>query len=106
MIVGTDYQKGPLAWSDFVSTKKMFYVEEIRLKMLFYQQTRAKPGAALQTPLFNKFIHSFINSLTDPLVKISLRRLHAQTVKNGGSSHKTNNIDIFSKILNLEGSAL
>ena len=36
-------------------------------------------------------------------MKISLRRRHAQTVKNGASSHKTNYIDIFSEILNPEG---
>ena len=41
--------------------------------------------------------------LSDPLVKISLRRRHTQTVKNGASSHKTNYIDIFSEILNPEG---
>ena len=39
--------------------------------------------------------------MSDPLVKISLRRRHAQTVQNGASSHKTNSIDIFSEILNL-----
>ena len=67
-------------------------------------QFLADPGkarAALQTHL------SLINSLTDWLshhfVKISLRRRHAQTVKNDASSHKTNYIDILSKILNLEG---
>ena len=31
----------------------------------------------------------------DPLVKISLWRRHAQTVKNGASNHKTIYIDIF-----------
>ena len=36
-------------------------------------------------------------------MKISLRRRHAQTVKIGASSHKTNYVDIFSEILNLEG---
>ena len=35
--------------------------------------------------------------------EISLRRRHAQTVKHGASSHKTNYIGIFSEILNLEG---
>ena len=55
-------------------------------------------GAVLQTPL------SLINSLIKLwFVKISLRRRHAQMVKNGSSSHKTNYIDIFSEILNLEG---
>ena len=36
-------------------------------------------------------------------MKISLQRRHAQTVKNGASSHKTNYIDIFLEILNPEG---
>ena len=35
--------------------------------------------------------------------KISLRRRHAQTVKNNASSHKTNSNYIFSEILNFEG---
>ena len=35
--------------------------------------------------------------------KISWRRRHAQTIINGASSHKTNYIDIFSEIPNLEG---
>ena len=52
---------------------------------------------ALQTP------SPLIKWLSNPLVKIYLRRRHAQTVKNGASSHKTTCIDIFSKILNLEG---
>ena len=43
------------------------------------------------------------DSFTDPLVKISLRRRHALMVDNGASSHKTNYIDIFSEISNLEG---
>ena len=40
-----------------------------------------------------------ICSYSDPLGKISLRRRHAQTVKNGASSHETYYIEI----LNLEG---
>ena len=36
-------------------------------------------------------------------MKISSQRRHGQTAKNGASSHKTNYIDIFSEILNLEG---
>ena len=35
-------------------------------------------------------------------MKIPLRRRHAQTVKNGASSHKTNHFGIFSEILNPE----
>ena len=62
-----------------------------------YQQTRAKPGAALQTP------SSLINSSRDPLLKISLRCRHAQAVKNGDSSHEISYINILSEILNLEG---
>ena len=43
------------------------------------------------------------NSVSDPLVKIYLRRRHAQMVKIGASSRKTNYIDSFSENLNLEG---
>ena len=46
---------------------------------------------------------SVIHSVSDPLVKISLRRRHARMVKNGDSSHKTDYMDIFSENLNLEG---
>ena len=46
---------------------------------------------------------SLTNSLSDPLVKISLRHRHAQIVKNGATSHKTNYTDMCSEILNLEG---
>jgi hypothetical protein len=41
--------------------------------------------------------------VSHPLVKISLRRRHAQTVNNCASSYKINYIDIFSQNLNLEG---
>ena len=41
--------------------------------------------------------------MSDRLIKISLRRCHAQTVKNGASSHKTNYFYIFSENPNLEG---
>ena len=37
--------------------------------------------------------------MSNTLVKIALRRDHAQTIKNGASSHKTNCFDIFSEIL-------
>ena len=39
-------------------------------------------------------IDSLTDWLSDPLVKISLWRRHAQTVKNSASSHNTNYIDI------------
>ena len=48
-------------------------------------------------------ISSSIDSLTHPLVKISIRRRYAKTVNNGASSPKTNYIEIFSEIINLEG---
>ena len=44
-----------------------------------------------------------IKSLSDPLVKKSLQRQPAQTVRNGAFSHKINYIDIYSEILNLDG---
>ena len=40
--------------------------------------------------------------MSHPLVKISLQRRHAQTVKDDASSHKTNYINILLEILNLE----
>ena len=46
------------------------------------------------------------DSLSPPLVNISLRRHQPQTVKNGASSHKSNYIDIVSEILNLEVTAI
>ena len=80
---------------------KDIYDSNIGKHINLISSLRAKPGAALQTPL------SFINSLTDsfchPLVKTSLQRHHAKTVKKGASSHKTNYIEHISEILNLEG---
>ena len=59
----------------------------------------ADPGKArgCSTNIFA--IHSFIHSANfpDPLGKIYLRRRHAQTVKNGASSHKTNYINFLKK---------
>ena len=40
--------------------------------------------------------------MSHPLVQISLRRRHAQTVINCASSRKTTYIDMFSEILNLD----
>ena len=49
----------------------------------FFLADRAKPGAALQTPL------RLMKTLTDSsFVKISLRRRHALTVGDGASTHK------------------
>ena len=62
----------------------------------------ADPGEARGCSTNTPAADWLINWLSNPLVKISLRRRHAQTVKNGASSHKTNCIDIYSEILNLE----
>ena len=48
-------------------------------------------------------IKRFADSLDAHLVKISLRRRHAQTAKNCASSHTTNYIDISSEIWILRG---
>ena len=45
----------------------------------------------------------YFNITSTLLVKISLRRRHAKTGKNGASSHKTNYIELFLEILNREG---
>ena len=60
-----------------------------------FKQTRAKPGAALQTPMW--LINPLINWICHPLVKIYLRRCHAQTAKNCVSSQNTNYFDIFQR---------
>ena len=54
-------------------------------------QTQAKPGAPLQTPL----CYSLIHSLSNPLVKISLRRRHTLMVEDGDFSHKIDYVPIF-----------
>ena len=57
------------------------------------QQTRAKPGPALQTPL------SLINSLSRRrFVKIYVRRRHALTVADGAFSHNIDYVTIFQEI--------
>ena len=48
----------------------------------------ADPGEARGFSRNTFVINWFADSLSDPLVKISLWRFHAQTVKNGASSHK------------------
>ena len=53
--------------------------------------------------LYKHLRHSLTEKLIHPLVEIYLRRSHAQAVQNGASSHKTNYIDVFLEILNLEG---
>ena len=65
------------------------------------KQTQAKSGAALQT--LSWFIHTFINLVTDPLWKLSWQRRQAQTVWDGASSNKTDNITKLFHILNLKG---
>ena len=62
----------------------------------------SRPGPS-RGLLFQHPCHSLTNCwLSHPWVKISLRRRHVQTVKNGASCHKTNYIDIFLEISNLE----
>ena len=60
-------------------------------------QTRAKPGAALQTP--PSLIHSFIH----PLVLTALQRRHAQMVKDSLSSYKIDYVIVIKNFLNPEG---
>ena len=61
----------------------------------------ADPGKARGCST-NTFVIDSLTDLSNPLVKISLRRRHAQTVRNGASSYKTNYIDMFLEILNHE----
>ena len=49
-------------------------------------QTRAKPGAALQTAPW--FIHSFIQWVSEPFPPIALQRRHAKTVRDSTSISK------------------
>ena len=62
----------------------------------------SRPGRS-QGLLYKHLCNWLIHSLSDPLVKISLWSCHAQAVKNGASTHKTNYIDILKEILNPEG---
>ena len=56
----------------------------------YFEQTWAKPGAALQTGL------SLINSLTHSWsVKISLQRRHGLMVEDGAFSHKIDYVTTF-----------
>ena len=60
-------------------------------------QSRAKPGAALQTP------PSLIHSLTHPLVPAALRRRHGQTVRDSSSSYKIDYVIGTKIFINPEG---
>ena len=64
-----------------------------------HEHLLADPGEARGCSTNTYVTHWFINWLSNPLVKISLRCRQAQTVKNGAFSHKKNYIEI----LNLEG---
>ena len=70
-------------------------------KNITYQQTRAKPGAALQTP--SSFIISFNDSVSEPFPPTALRRRHAQTVKDSSSSYKKDYVIVVKTFLNHEG---
>ena len=63
---------------------------------LMWEAEQERSQGLLYKHLCNSFIHCF----SHPLVKIYLRRCHAQTVKNGASSDKTSYIDILPEILN------
>ena len=64
-------------------------------------QTRAKPGAALQTPL--SLVHSFIHSFSEPFPPTALQRRHAQTVRDRASSYKLDYVIVTKNFLNPEG---
>ena len=77
---------------DFTLRKKrtLFNIR-LWLRILCEDNIVSRPGrkqGLLYKDLCHSLIHYWINSLSDPLVKISLQRLHAQMVK-------TNYIDIF-----------
>ena len=71
------------------------------LAQLYFQQTRANPGAALQTP--PSLIHSFIHQLSYPLVPAALQRRHAKTVKESSSSYKIDYVIVIQNFLNHGG---
>ena len=60
-----------------------------------YQQTRAKPGAALQT--------AYKQSVSKPFPPTALRPRHAQTVRDSTSSYKIDYVKVIKNFLNLEG---
>ena len=68
-----------------------------------HYKPQADPGKARGCSTNTFVTHWFIRCLSNPSVKISLRRRHAQTFLNGASSHKRNYINIFPEILYLEG---
>ena len=55
----------------------------------------ADPGEARGCSTNTFIIYSLIDMFSDPLVQISLRRRHAQNVKNGDSSQKQNILTFF-----------
>ena len=57
----------------------------------------ADPGKAKGCFIKTLVIHYLIESLTDTLVKISLRRRHALMVQDGAFSHKIDYIPIFDR---------
>ena len=73
---------------------QLYLVRNIRLNILLADLGKAR-GCSTNT--------SVINSVSDPLVKISVWRRHSLMVEDGAFSHKIDFIPNFWDILNLEG---
>ena len=69
--------------------------------VLYYQPTRAKSGAALQTA--SSLIHYFINSFSNPSVPTTLWRRYTQTVRDRSSMYKLGYVIGIKNFFNPEG---
>ena len=85
------------------NTMKITITSKILIESAKVLNLLADPSKAKGCSTNTFVIHWLSEWVSDPLVKISLRSCHTQTVKNGASNHRTNYIEIFSEILNLEG---
>ena len=94
-----------IGWSELYPNNQAYiYISHLVLRYLTFnfrdiQAFLADPGEARGCST-NTFV---INSVSDPLVKISLRRRHALMVGDSASSHKIDYVRKFQEILNLEG---
>ena len=92
-------------WSYIIYLVTLFFYHQIIMDLFcssIFVIIFSRPGQS-QGLLHKHLCHWFINWSTDPLVKISLLRHHAQMVINGVSNHKINYICIFRTFKVLKG---
>ena len=69
--------------------------QEYKISTICLADPSEARGCSTNISVTHWFINWCIHSFSHPLVRIALRRRHAQTVEKGASSHKTKYIEFF-----------